>query len=91
MDIYVDGVALSKRYTNGYNGCFYNDENDCLISIEATEDASVFANSGTKQGGLLNGFIVTLDASLAGVENIKIEFILNTNDNRNYIYYRFLL
>ena len=73
IDVFVGGTKLSKKYTDGFNGCFYNDTNECLISLTVTEDTNVFAESGTRQGGLLKTLVFELGEDL-DLGNIKIQF-----------------
>ena len=73
LDVYVDDVALSKRYTDDFDGCFYYDESDCLVSLTVTEDDNVFANTGTRQGGLLKKLVFDFGDNFTA-SNIKISF-----------------
>ncbi len=73
LNVYLDGVALQKKYGDTVDGCFGNATNDCLITLTSVEDANIFVNAGTQQGELLKKLKFEW-ASPITATNIKVEF-----------------
>ena len=84
IDIYVDGNKLNKKYNaeDTFNGCFYNDINDCLIPFAVAGTRSIDAVVPNNTVMVYEYKVYLNSDDLDGVGEVKVSF-----DVRNHSTY----
>ncbi len=84
LDIYVDGNQLSKKYKSDstFDGCFYNDTNNCLISFDMKAKRQIDIIDGYNAAVVSNFGLILETDDLTGTEDIKV--VLTTRNHSTY-------